>query len=241
MIEWIIAVGISIGFSIAIYFVSFSILMILSKNVKSMGIALKNRPWISNIIIGPVIISLSLLSMYLFTQGDFTSWGFQGVNLFEFSIFFSSSAFIAAFTVGFTELLSPTPVEMKPPEDLKSRILFFLLIVILASISEELLFRGFLQGFVDSSYLLSIELGMLVITSGGIISAIVFAIVHAMPAKRMGTNPKVLVGASLILGVIASISLSTTGSLVTPIAIHVLFNLAGFLESLFPISKGTIE
>lgn len=221
------------------YFVAFTVLMIFSRNIKSLGIILKSRTWFSNIIVGPVIIMLSLLTMYVISLGDFTFWGFQGLDVFEFGVFVTSGGLIAVFTVGIAEIFSPTPAEMKPPENSKERILFFFLIVILASISEEILFRGFLQGFVDSSYLLSIDFGMVVITSGAIISAIIFAIIHTMPAKQMGMNPRVLVGSSLILGITAGIALATTGSLIAPIIIHAEFNLDGFLESIYPTRKRT--
>ncbi len=159
------------------------------------------------------------------------------MDLWELSWLILVGGFIAIFTVGMAEILSPSPPEMKPPPDPRSRVLFFVLIVVLASISEEVLFRGFLQGILDNTLLLEIEFGNLSLTGGSIVSAIVFAVVHAMPAKRMGMNPVVLIGSSFILGIISGVALATTGSLIAPIIVHSQFNLVGFLESFTYTSK----
>jgi membrane protease YdiL (CAAX protease family) len=235
--EWIVTLLIGVGLTLVTYFIAFSLLMITSKKVKSIGSALEKRSWISNIIIGPIILVLSLLIIYVLSQGNIHQWGFQWMDLWELSWLILVGGIIAIFTVGMAEILSPSPPEMKPLPDPRSRVLFFILIVILASISEELLFRGFLQGILDNTLLLEIEFGNLSLTGGSIVSAIIFAVVHVMPAKRMGMNPVVLMGSSFILGIISGVALATTGSLIAPIIIHSLFNLVGFLESVTYTSK----
>jgi len=77
--------------------------------------------------------------------------------------------------------------------------------------------------------LLALDLGWVSITGGAIVSAIVFGMIHGAPAKQMGSSIPVLVLSATILGLLAGISMTVTGSLLLPIIIHVEFNLVGFV------------
>jgi membrane protease YdiL (CAAX protease family) len=103
------------------------------------------------------------------------------------------------------------------------------LIVLLASISEEVLFRGFLQNILDNSLLLAIDLGWFSITSGAVISAIVFGVIHVAPAKQQGSSVPIMVISAVLLGLLAGIFLTISGSLILPIIVHIEFNLVGFI------------
>jgi len=138
-------------------------------------------------------------------------WGFQ-IPLLEILVLLSTIGLFAAIVVVLvSEHLSPTPEKMNPPSDTGGRIKFFIVIVLLASIAEEVLFRGFLQSILDDALLLALDLGWFSITGGAIVSAIVFGMIHAAPAKQMGS------------------SLTVSGSLLLPIIIHMEFNLIGFV------------
>lgn len=144
-------------------------------------------------------------------------------------VLLSTIGIIAAIVVvTVSEHISPTPEKMNPPSDRRGRVIFFVVIVLLASIGEEMLFRGFLQNIIDNSLLLAIYLGWFSITGGAIVSAIVFGMIHIAPAKQMGTSVPVLVLSAAILGLIAGISLTISGSILLPIIIHIEFNLVGF-------------
>jgi membrane protease YdiL (CAAX protease family) len=79
---------------------------------------------------------------------------------------------------------------------------------------------------------LAIDLGIVVISSGAIIAAIIFGLVHAMPAKMMGKSISRLVVAAFILGLVAGVGLSSSGSLVVPVVIHIIFNTVGLVMSI---------
>jgi len=115
-------------------------------------------------------------------------WGFQ-IPLLEILVLLSTIGLFAAIVVVLvSEHLSPTPEKMNPPSDTGGRIKFFIVIVLLASIAEEVLFRGFLQSILDDALLLALDLGWFSITGGAIVSAIVFGMIHAAPAKQMGSS-----------------------------------------------------
>ena len=128
-----------------------------------------------------------------------------------------------------SEHISPTPEKMNPPSDKRGRIVFFIVIVLLASIAEEMLFRGFLQNIMDNALLLALDLGWFSITGGAIVSAIVFGVIHVAPAKQMGSSVPILVISAAVLGLIAGIFLTFSGSIILPIIVHMEFNLVGFI------------
>ena len=156
-------------------------------------------------------------------------WGFQLPTL-EVMVLLSTFGIFAAIVVAVvSEHISPTPEKMNPPSDRRGRIIFFIVIVLLASIAEEMLFRGFLQNILDNSLLLALDLGWFSITGGAIVSAIVFGLIHVAPAKQMGSSVPVLTVSAFILGLIAGIFLTLSGSLILPIIVHMEFNLVGFI------------
>jgi len=232
VIEWLIALGIGIVISMVIYSVSFAVMVAVAKKRKSeTNITLAN-PWMSSAIVSPVVLCLSLLVIFLLSMGMLPLWGFQLPTL-EVMVLLSTIGIIAAIVVVMlSEHISPTPEKMNPPSDRRGRVIFFVIIVLLASIAEEVLFRGFLQNILDNALLLAIDLGWFSITGGAIVSAIVFGMIHVAPAKQMGSSVPVLVLSATILGLIAGISLTISGSILLPIIIHIEFNLVGFFLGL---------
>ena len=229
MIEWLIALGIGIVISMVIYSVSFAVMVTVAKKRKSEANITLANPWMSSAIVSPVVLCLSLLVIFLLSMGMLPLWGFQLPTL-EVMVLLSTIGIIAAIVVVVvSEQMSPTPEKMNPPSDMRGRIIFFIVIVLLASIAEETLFRGFLQNILDNALLLAIDLGWFSITGGAIVSAIVFGMIHIAPAKQMGSSVPVLAVSAAILGLIAGISLTISGSILLPIIIHIEFNLVGFV------------
>lgn len=229
MIEWLIAFGIGLVVSMAIYFIAFYILVIISRLKKAETTVALVRPWMSNIVVGPTVLVLSLLAIYLASAGNLTLWGFQWTSLENTVILSVIGLLIALAVVLSSERLSPTSEKMNPPPDLRGRFLFFMLIVLVASTAEETLFRGFLQGILDNTLLIDFNIGWLSITGGAVVSSILFSLVHIAPAKQMNASVPVLVLSSFILGLVAGIFMTFSGSLLMPIVLHMEFNLIGFI------------
>jgi len=212
-----------------IYSVSFAVMVAVAKKRKQAANITLTNPWMSSAIVSPVVLCLSLLVIFLLSMGMLPLWGFR-LPLLEDMVQLSTIGLIAAVIVVLvSEHISPTPEKMNPPSDRRGRIIFFFVIVLLASIAEEMLFRGFLQNILDNALLLAIDLGWFSITGGAIVSAIVFGLIHVAPAKQMGSSVPVLVISAAILGLIAGIFLTFSGSIILPIIVHIEFNLVGFL------------
>ncbi|MBE0527569.1 MAG: CPBP family intramembrane metalloprotease [Candidatus Thorarchaeota archaeon] len=229
MIEWLIALVIGIVISMVIYAASFAVMVAVVKKRKSEANVTLTNPWMTSAIVSPVVLCLSLLVIFLLSMGMLPLWGFQ-LFTFEGMVLLSVIGIIAAIVVVLvSEHISPTPEKMNPPSDRRGRIIFFVVIVLLASIAEEMLFRGFLQNILDNALLLALDMGWFSITGGAIVSAIVFGMIHIAPAKQMGSSVPVLVISAAILGLIAGIFLTFSGSIILPIIVHIEFNLVGFI------------
>ena len=229
MIEWLIALVIGIVVSMVIYSVSFAVMVAVAKKRKSEANITLTNPWMTSAIVSPVVLCLSLLTIFLLSMGMLPLWGFQ-FPTFEVVVLLSTIGIIAAVVVVLvSEHISQTPEKMNPPSDKRGRITFFIVIVLLASIAEEMLFRGFLQNILDNALLLALDLGWFSITGGAVVSAIVFGLIHVAPAKQMGSSVPVLVISAAILGLIAGIFLTVSGSIILPIIVHMEFNLVGFI------------
>ena len=185
---------------------------VVKKRKSEANITLTN-PWMTSAIVSPVVLCLSLLTILLLSMGILSTIGIIA----------------AVVVVLVSEHISPTPEKMNPPSDMRGRITFFVVIVILASIAEEMLFRGFLQNILDNALLLALDLGWFSITGGAVVSAIVFGMIHVPPAKQMGSSVPVLVISAAILGLIAGIFMTFSGSIILPIIVHMEFNLVGFI------------
>jgi membrane protease YdiL (CAAX protease family) len=229
VIEWLIALVIGLGISMAIYAVSFAVMVAVVKKRKSEADTTLANPWMTSAIVSPVVFCLSLLAIFLLNMGMLPLWGLQ-LPTFDLLVLLSTIGLIAAIVVVLvSEHISPTPEKMNPPSNKRGRITFFIVIVLLASIGEEFLFRGFLQNILDNTLLLAIDLGWFSITGGAIVSAIVFGLIHAAPAKQMGSSVPVLVISAASLGLVAGIFLTTSGSMLLPVIVHIEFNLIGFI------------
>ncbi|MGD9396632.1 MAG: CPBP family intramembrane metalloprotease [Candidatus Thorarchaeota archaeon] len=229
MIEWVGALILGLGISMVIYFVSFSLMVAIAKRAKQRAEVIRDSPWRSSMIVSPLVLCFSLLVIFILSSGMLPFWGFQLPPLEIVGLLSIIGLIMGIFVVLASESFSPTPEKMSPPSDTRGRIFFFIAIVLLASISEEVLFRGFVQNIIDNTLLLAIDFGWFSISSGAIVSALLFGIVHIAPARQTAASVPVLVSSAFILGLIAGIFLTLSGSLLLSIVVHIEFNLIGFI------------
>lgn len=95
-------------------------------------------------------------------------------------------------------------------------------IVVLAPITEELLFRGLLFNFIKNRF------GS---KAGVIVSAVLFAVFHYSHTQGLG-NISLILSLSFFGGMLAILYLMTS-SLIYPILLHAIFNLLSSLRILF--------
>ncbi len=230
MIEWILSTAIGIFLVMLAYQAVFLVTKKLSKRGDS-SIREPTEMWRSSALVSPIIILFSSVYIALFSLGDFQNWGFI-VPPFDVLLIWLVIGLFGALIATSIDYFGNRTYVASELQSKSSIPAFVLLVIVLASISEELLFRGFLQQIIDSNYFVAVDLYGFVITSGVLVAGVLFGLVHTMPAKMMNKNPLFIVIAATILGVLSGIALASSGSLLLSIIIHMQFNTISLVFSL---------
>jgi membrane protease YdiL (CAAX protease family) len=205
-----------------------------------------------------VLMLSSILGIELTSIVDFLPIGFsiQFINLLFSSIliYFFNKKGIIDFNIGrvkANQIIYPIllPVllvilnvsvimlrgdERQPVVDSMSNMQIFFIIVLLASLSEELLFRGFLQNMLDPIKSLGIRVFKIKLSLPVIIGGILFGLMH-FGMMSMGASfdfvIQVVITAT-IMGMIAGYYQEKYNNFSYPIIVHVTSNLTGLLISI---------
>jgi uncharacterized protein len=173
-----------------------------------------------------VIMSLTIVAGLNFRRNFTFSWGTFPVSVLIIAF---------AFMISFHLILEPLTSKIPPPEGLQRAfseliqmpMLAFIMIVVLAPLLEELLFRGIiLDGYLKNySPVNSI-----------LISAFLFALIHGNIAQGIG---------AFLMGVVAGVFYWRTKSLLFCIALHFSNNFTGYVAMMMDpeglSSEGTLR
>lgn len=124
--------------------------------------------------------------------------------------------------------------EGHPAIDSMSNMQIFFIIVLLASLSEELLFRGFLQNMLEPIKSLGIRILKIKLSLPVIISGILFGLMH-FGMMSMGASFDFaiqIVIAAMIMGMIAGYYQEKYNNFSYAIIVHVTSNFVGFILSI---------
>jgi membrane protease YdiL (CAAX protease family) len=177
------------------------------------------------------MLASSLVLMITLSRGKLARYGFRAVTRGQIKpafVFGSIAAVVVQ--VALALLWRLVPVSGGHPAVAGASLLQVVVTVwIVASICEEVLHRGLIQGFLEPlrSYgvaMFGIRLSLPVITA-----AILFGATHIM-LLTMGADAYFvggIVGSATVLGIVAGYYREKTGSLLPAILIHMLFNIYG--------------
>ncbi|MCF2137319.1 MAG: CPBP family intramembrane metalloprotease [Candidatus Thorarchaeota archaeon] len=224
MYEIVLAIVIGVILVFAIYSTAFMLLMKLTNRIRYLQ-EMETRPWRSNIIIGPVVLLAAIVVIVISSGGDLAEWGCRFPSWEHIITSLIVGVIAGSIVTGIQTRLSKVAPEDRPRPDLRT---FIILIVVIASIAEEFVFRGALQQYIDHFAPYVMWLGTVPVSIGCIVAAIVFGLVHITPARQMGESASLMAGGAGVLGAIAGIMFVMTASIVIPIVIHMTFNLVGW-------------
>lgn len=172
------------------------------------------------------VISIALILMV--KGGSLREYGFRWGLPYNYvaMLLWSAGVGILAAIVG---VLLPYPQMQLPFEG--GLFQTILLVWIWASISEEMLTRGFIQGYLESLRERGISVGAVHISLPVIVAAIFFGLMHlallTIGVHRIHVLNIVVFGVAL--GLIAGYFREKSGSLVPAIVVHAIFNITGWL------------
>ncbi|TFF68405.1 CPBP family intramembrane metalloprotease [Candidatus Thorarchaeota archaeon] len=227
MIDWVTSVVIGILAVMLLYQVAFLAVRRLVRGDPTQSDGSQSL-WRTSLFTSPIIGGAAILLILVLGRADPGSWGLRFLGL-ENAVTVTVTGLVASSVVTAAQVWVDARRESTVMEvDIKDNLpVFVVSIVFLASIAEELMFRGFLQQFIDNALLFASSTSGLVITAGGVVSALLFGLVHAMPAKITGQSVPMMVTSAFILGLLAAVSLASTGSILAPIIVHMEFNIMG--------------
>ena len=173
------------------------------------------NPIKSAIMVQVGFILSTIFVIVAFFQGNFE---ILGLNL---EVIYTVLALFISFPISLSlaYISSGLSAEYEPPIKIKGVINYFLVFIVLAPISEELVFRGLLEGY-------------LLVTTTPIISillpALLFSIVHISPFRDAPKEFLLLILISaFILSMVAGLLRFLSNSLIPSIITHSVFNLSG--------------
>ena len=192
--------------------------------------------WTEQLIIFVIWLAVPILTMMILSRGKISTYGFKRMDdipLKRITLLGLSTGIIAT-------LLGPfIPLEEIPSAEDFSFLQVIIFIWIYASIREEVLTRGLLQGFLEPLREYGLTAFGLRISLPVLVSASVFGLMHVgLLTMGMGIHSVLyIVLFAFVVGIIAGYYREKSGSLIPAIMVHMLANIggtsAGYLMEMF--------
>jgi membrane protease YdiL (CAAX protease family) len=208
-----------------VYLPAFIFISFLTMNSHQFATKVQATPWLPVPIVAGITLVMALILISIFSRFNFSDYGFKLSR--DLMIL---KALICGVVIGGVLSFAGSFV---PSRELSFGSLTFLqrLLVfwILASVTEEIIFRGLIQTYLSWHISGSVTIFRSQLTTAGLITATFFGLVHlALLSQSAATLQAItIVLVALILGIIAGYFRDKTGSLVAPIIVHSLFNITG--------------
>jgi len=215
-------------------------------SVEGLGDVLGSGAWIGEsafthlaMLGGAVVLILAL------GRRDLAAWGFRSAPARDMlkAVLAGGVTVVAASMVPMTLLVvlgGPRMVGegMGPVRDL-TPLQMFTSVLILASIAEEVLYRGLIQSFLAPLRARGVRLLRVRLSAPVLFAGVTFGLSHLIlipstPAPMVA----VIVFAAAVLGLVAGSFRERTGSLLPAIAVHMVFNVPGMVGKLVQSAVG---
>ena len=182
--------------------------------------------WITLLVYHSLVLILSFLAILIFSRGKIKTFGFNNGSSFPVLKILLNSILIGVIAGYVIYTFNKEELGFIAFYKTWEKIVFIWLI---ASISEEMLVSGFIQGYMMPAKKYAVKIFKTTISIPMILSAIVFAIIYVPHLIGMK-----IIAIALIMFVMFAIGISKayfrekTNSLLAPMVMHVLFNAAIF-------------
>ncbi len=187
---------------------------------------MKSKPWIGGFINHTTMLVISIIIMLLLSKSKISTYGFKSARNIQLK-----PIILLSLSIGIIGALIQSFFPIKQFDSIEnfSFIQIVIFIWIYASICEEVLTRGLIQGYLSPLTKYRFTVFKVPISLPVLISALFFASMHLMlltTGMGIATVFNIILFA-FILGIIAGYYREKTGSLITAIIVHMLFNVGG--------------
>ena len=191
--------------------------------------ALKSTPWLGPLVVHSTMLAASLFIIAILSRGRLQTYGFRFPVGWSW-LWRAVGISLATGVLG-SALLALLPAQGLPDVPGLSFIQIVLFVWLYASVCEEVLVRGLVQGFVSPFGHHGISLSGIRLSLPVLTGALFFALMH-LPALGPGIQPITLIAFLLFAATAGSMAgwfRERTGSLLPAIVVHMMFNIAGSL------------
>jgi len=195
-------------------------------SIDNLLILSQSKPWIGPFINHTTMMAISIIVMLILSKGKISIYGFkigENVQLKQIALVSLGIGIIGAL------IQSSLPGKSLAFIEKYSFLQVVIVIWIYASICEEVLTRGLIQGYLMPLTKYGFAVFKLRISVPVLVGALFFASMHIM-LLTMGIATFTVITIvlfALILGIIAGYHREKTGSIIPAIIVHILFNLGG--------------
>jgi membrane protease YdiL (CAAX protease family) len=216
-------------------------------SIDALGNLLGPSSWFSESVFTHLaMLIVSLVFIYTLSSGNVESFGFHSVSprVLPKAILAGVVTVIAASIIpGIVIVLITGPEAAREgmgPLKGVTPLQFFTSIFVLASIAEEVLFRGLIQSVLAPLATRGIRLPRVHLSVPVILAGVAFGLSHLI---LIGNTPGLMVAqivfAATILGFVAGYYREKTGSIIPAIVVHMVFNIPGLLGKIAQSAAGT--
>lgn len=213
-------------------FVVLNIIVVAVMKSDFLPVAIQSQPWSEGALSHTMMWLVSLMLISIISKGRLSSYSIQLGRDYRWTPMIIQG--LAAGAV-FAVMLNVIPVSsnaLLPDYSFAQTVIF---VWLYASISEEVLTRGLIQGFLTPLTKYGISIYGLRISLPILVGALFFGLMHlGLLTTGVDLLPvMILVASATVLGVIAGYHCEQTGSLIPAIIVHMFGNIGGYCTGLF--------
>lgn len=192
---------------------------------------MQSKFWLGGFINHALMLIISLALILTLNKGRLSTYGFRITENFRLK-----QTIIVGFIAGLfiTGLASMLPIDTPESWERFSFLQLVIFIWIWASVCEEVLTRGLIQGYLSSLSQYGPSLFKLRISLPVFISALFFGFMHLglLMTGLDGFSVVMIASSAFLLGLVAGHYREKTESIIPAIIIHMLFNISGSITGL---------
>jgi membrane protease YdiL (CAAX protease family) len=171
-----------------------------------------------------VMAGLAIAAMYLISGGRWAEFGF-GLGGFHWS----PTLLLWVLPTAVLTIMQLAASRGRPSDDPHQLgpVQTVLRVWIVASIAEEVLTRGLIQGLLAPLSTTGFRVGQELVSVSILLAALAFAALHVVLVRKMGAKAAPIIVLAFLLGCVAGVYRQATGSLIPAVIVHMLFNIGG--------------
>jgi membrane protease YdiL (CAAX protease family) len=189
---------------------------------KVWGRARRRKP--NSLVTHFTMAALAVAAIYLASGGRWSEFGF-GLGSFRWN----PALLLWVLPTAILTIMQVATSRGRPSDDAHQLgpVPTVLRVWIVASIAEEVLARGLIQGLLAPLSTTGFHVAGVLVSVSVLLAALAFAAMHLVLVRKMGAKAAPVIVLTFLLGCVTGVYRQATGSLIPAVIVHMLFNVGG--------------